>query len=65
MNQKVNLPFVLLWADNVPNESLNRARLIFSPPVGGAIQDPNSHPVENETTGGIDGTVFTDSTRDF
>ena len=65
MNPTNNLLFVLLWAESLPNEKANRANLIFSPSVTGLVQDPNSHPVESESTRTVEGDELSDPTIDF
>lgn len=55
------LPFVLLFAEPMSTKDVSAANLIFSPPIGGAIQDPNSHPIENESCN-ANGTTISDHT---
>ena len=46
------LPFVLLWAENMPNQAKADASLIFSASSGGMIQDPDGIHSSTESTGG-------------
>lgn len=54
--------FVLLFAEPMSAQERAAANFIFSPLVGGAIQDPNSHPIEDGTCTASDGTTITDKT---
>ncbi len=65
MNSTPILPFTLLWAENLPGEGISHADLIFSPSVGGMIQDPGAIHAGDELTGGPDGEQLCDPTRDF
>ncbi len=41
--QESTLPFVLLWAENLPYESRSRTDIVFSPSVSGLVHTDSIH----------------------